>query len=333
MVKQSLSISTAIAIAIALSFLSLTDAIAVSPQQRKPLQHGTLQHTMRFDGIERTYLVHVPLKYDGKTRVPVVIMLHGFGGNSKNGLEQGKWVEKSEQEGFLAIGLDGTLKHPTQRESFLNNPRSWNSGGLTNNSENMADDVGFINAAIDQVGADFSVDTNRIYVTGFSNGAAMTFRVGVELSDRIAAIAPVANSLLTNSDRLKYPVALLMIWGTADPLNPIDGGQVRRAGKISFRPSAIDSWKKWGQLLHCSLTPQTIQTIYDRNGVKGQKFISCEANSEAAFYTIDGMGHNWPGGRNVLPERIVGKKSNAIDATDLIWEFFKQHPRRSSQLP
>ncbi len=321
MVKPSLGFSTVITIAIV-----LTSAIAAFSQRRETLQHGTLWRTLRFDGIERTYRVHVPLKYDGKQKVPIVIVLHGFGGNSKNVLEQGKWIEKSEKEGFLAVGLDGMLKHPTQRESFLSNPRSWNSGGLTHNRENKADDVGFVNAAIDRVRSDFSVDANRIYVTGFSNGAAMAFRVGAELSDRIAAIAPVANSFLSNSDRLKYPVALLMIWGTADPLSPINGGQVRRSGQIAFRPSAIDSWQKWGQLLHCSLIPQT---IYDRNGVKGQKFTSCSANSDAAFYRIDGMGHNWPGGRNMLPERIVGQKSNAIDATDLIWEFFTQHPRRS----
>jgi polyhydroxybutyrate depolymerase len=256
-------------------------------------------------------------------------MLHGFGGNSQNGLAQGKWIDKSEREGFLAVGLDGTLKHPAQRESLSNNPRSWNSGGLTGRGYSNVNDVGFVNAAIDRVQADFLVDADRIYVTGFSNGAAMAFRVGVELSDLIAAIAPVSNSFLANGDRLKRPVSLLMIWGTADPLSPFEGGKVRRAGQLTFRPSAEDSWKRWGQLLHCSLVSQT---FYDRNGVKGQKFTSCWMGADAVLYTVDGMGHNWPGGRSFLPERIVGKKSNAIDATDLIWEFFVRHPRRSSQL-
>ncbi|NKB18046.1 MAG: hypothetical protein HC770_08135 [Pseudanabaena sp. CRU_2_10] len=111
MVKPSLGFSTVIALA-----LVLTSAIAAFSQRREALQHGTLWRTLRFDGIERTYRIHVPLKYDGKKQVPVAIVLHGFGGNSKNALEQGKWIEKSEKEGFLAVGLDGTLKSYTVRK-------------------------------------------------------------------------------------------------------------------------------------------------------------------------------------------------------------------------
>ena len=168
------------------------------------------------------------------------------------------------------------------------------------------------------------VDRKRFFVTGFSNGAGMAFRVGVELSHRIAAIAPVSNVLLVNATSLKQPVSLILSWGTADPINPINGGTVTRFGQQQVRPSAENSWKTWGKLLNCPPTPKV---IYEQHGVEGKALRPCQARSEALFYSVEGMGHNWPGGRNSLPEKIVGRKSNAIDATDLIWAFFVKHSK------
>jgi polyhydroxybutyrate depolymerase len=115
-----------------------------------------------------------------------------------------------------------------------------------------------------------------------------------------------------------------MIWGTNDPLNPINGGIVTRFGQKQGRPSAEASWKTWSQLLNCPVSPQT---IYNQRGVKGRAFAPCQSGSEAQFYTVEGMGHNWPGGRYLLPEYLVVAKSNAIDATDLIGAFFAKHPK------
>ncbi|OLP17208.1 hypothetical protein BST81_17835 [Leptolyngbya sp. 'hensonii'] len=299
----------------------------VACAEAKPvLRSGTTNGILSVGNLKRTYRIHLPPRYDDKTRLPLVIVLHGFGGNGRNGLEQGKWIEKSEREGFLVVGPEGVLKQPGQRESFLRNPRSWNSGPKeTPAAVRQVDDVGFMRALIDHLLATGWVDENRIYVTGFSNGAAMTFRVGLELSDRIAAIAPVSNTLLVQPQPLQRPVSLLLLFGTADPINPMTGGQVTRSGQTITRPAAIDSWKTWAQLLQCPAEPQI---IYDRDGVKGRAFRPCTADAEALFYTVEGMGHVWPGGRNYLPERTIGKSSNAIDATDLIWEFFRRHPKK-----
>lgn len=295
----------------------------VSAQQS--LEGGTSQYSIQVGGLKRTYLVHVPRKYAHGVKVAAVMMLHGAGGNAENGLEQGKWIEKSEQEGFIAIGMDGTLKDPSKHPNLLTNPRGWNSGGLGasgSDSRRKVDDVGFVNAVIDKLLQTGMVDQKRIYVTGFSNGAAMTFRVGVELSNRVAAIAPVSNALLVNAASLKQPVSLMLIWGTADPINPINGGTVRRFGQRLVRPSAENSWKTWGKLLSCPPTPQI---IYEQQGVEGKALSPCQSGTEALFYSVKGMGHNWPSGRGDLPEIIVGRKSNAIDATDLIWAFFAKH--------
>jgi polyhydroxybutyrate depolymerase len=304
----------------------LTKVFAQKPL-RQSEDESTSNHSISFGGLQRTYVLHVPQKYVPKTKVAVVIVLHGSGGSARNMLQQGKWVEKSDKEGFIVVGLDGTLKNPARRPNLPMNPRGWNDGGLGLSKPDHrrdVDDVGFINAAIDQLLATKMADPRRIYVTGFSNGAGMTFRVGAELSERIAAIAPVSNGLLVSPSSLKFPVSLILIWGTADPINPIKGGTVKRFGENLSRPSAENSWKKWGSLLNCPPTPKT---IFKQKLVEGKALAPCIAGSEAIFYRVDGMGHNWPSGGAPLPAIIVGKQSNAIDATDLIWSFFAKHKR------
>ncbi len=328
-VKRSSRVLVKVLVMVGLGWL-LFDGVAAKLSANlaaKPaVQLKTVQHSLPIGGQTRTYRVHVPSKYQPGTKVAAVLVLHGLGGNAEKALAQGKWLEKSDQAGFIAVGLDGTLKDPANRSNLLTNPRRWNAGELGGAARgSQADDIGFVNAVIDQLVQTGRVDPQRIYVTGFSNGAAMAFRVGVELSHRVAAIAPVANAMLINPTALKQPVSLLLIWGTADPVNPFNGGTVKRSGQQRVRPSADSAWKTWGKLLNCPPTPQI---IYQQRGVTGTALRPCKAGSEALFYSVEGMGHTWPGGSRYLPEQVVGRSSTAIDATDLIWTFFVQHPKR-----
>lgn len=294
-------------------------------QQNISYSNDLVQQKINFSGYERSYYLHVPSGKAPANGYPLVIFLHGFGGNGKNGLEQGNWVAKSDKEHFIVAGLNGVLKYPDRRESFLFNQRSWNCGGEGTPAEiKKINDVGFIDTVISIIQSSYKVDKSMIYISGFSNGAAMTFRAGMELSDKIAAIAPVSSVLLIKSHPLKKPVSLILIYGTEDPINPFNGGKVSRFGEVTERVSATDMWKEWAKLLHCS---DNVKMIYDKNGVKGVELMNNLNKSAADFYTIDGMGHNWPGGINRLPESLVGNKSNKISVTDLIWNFFKSHPK------
>ncbi len=296
--------------------------------QSKTFENGNdnlKEERILYGGYGRSYYLHLPSVYDPKEKYPLVIFLHGFGGNGKNGLEQGHWIEKSDKEHFIVAGLNGVLKHPGRRESFLFNPRSWNCGGEGTPSEVKGiNDVGFIDTVITILESKYSVDKNRIYIAGFSNGAAMTFRAGMELSDKVAAIAPVSSVLLVKPHPLKMPVSLILIYGTDDPINPFNGGKVKRFGEEEERISAEKMWELWGDLLKC---PDEQKTIYSNNGVTGKRIGPDSAGAESDFYTVEGMGHSWPGGTNLLPKYLVGKSSNKINATDLIWNFFMEHSK------
>jgi polyhydroxybutyrate depolymerase len=299
----------------------LDDAIASNQLFQEP---GTCAYAMQVDGLTRTIRVHIPRSWDGTRQLPVVLMLHGYGGNAWSGLAQGRWIPKAEQAVFLAVGLEGTLKYPDHREHFPNNPRSWSSGtGATPAEQNGVDDLRFIRRVIEQLLATRQVDAHRIYVTGFSNGAAMAFRVGAELSEYVAAIAPVANALLVQVEQLTRPVSLLMIWGTDDPINSMQGGLVTYHERTIIRPSAIASLQQWGQLLKCA--PDLTSTV-PQPGIERFILHSENSNAEAVLYTINGMGHYWPGGVNFLSEQIAGHRSHRLNATDLIWDFFCNHP-------
>lgn len=282
------------------------------------------EHTLQFGGTARTYLVYAPKRIEQRDAA-LVIALHGNGGSGENFLKQGKWVKKAHAEGIILVAPDGVPERDDKPARFRDNRRSWNAGPETGSSAQLRgiDDVNFIRALIAEVKRDHRIDTQRIYVTGFSNGAGMAFRVGAELSDIIAAIAPVSNAMLLPVEELKKPVSLLLIWGSEDPLNPIDGGVVKRSGDKRTRPSAAASWTRWAELLGCNKTPHASKLS---PAVEKQTYASCRDGSAAEFIKVDGMGHQWPGGEVVM--RVVsGPGSSALDATDVIWTFFQAHSR------
>ena len=273
----------------------------------------------------RTFVVHVPRGFDGKSRAPVVIMLHGAGGSGAGAIAQTGWGAKSDREGFIAVFPDGTPPHPALPARFLLNPRLWNDGsGRGAIGVEHVDDLGFMSAMIDFLEARYAADPARIYCTGFSNGASMTFSVGLNLSDRIAAIAPVSGHLWYREKQLAYPVPLLFIIGTKDPLNPIGGGNVRLPWEITqYHPPVEDSLKEWERMLGCGPEVQTARG----NGVLEITYDHCAKGGAVEYYRVRGLGHIWPGGKNQLPEKWVGEPSDNLNATDVIWEFFKAHPR------
>lgn len=313
---------------------------------------GDHSFTVNVSGAERQYTVHVPRSYDG-TPAPLVIMLHGAGGTAKSAMRQTGWTEKSDEAGFLAVFLEGMSRDPSKPPRFASNPQVWNDGsGRSHAARRNIDDVGFTSAVIDDLQARLAVEKRRIYVTGFSNGASMAFRLGVELSARLAAIAPVAGSFWSDTVEaasLRHslggrinpsprPVSLIYLIGAEDPFNPLEGREINKTAKrkqtpihrgrlsalYSKKPLPSESVLKWAKMLDCPLEPKV---VYDKEQVKAISYAPCQENSEVIFYTIGGIGHTWPGGRSRLPEWMVGKTTDKLKANDIIWEFFQKHPK------
>ena len=317
--------ATLLAACIAVFVAGASLARAGSAPSASALTPGNHDESLQLGGLTRTFIVHLPPGFDGKSKMPVVFMLHGAGGSGAGADVETGWCAKADREGFIVVLPDGTLPRHAMPPRFLLNPRIWNDGsGRGAAGKESVDDVGFISAIVDLMESRYAADPDRIYCTGFSNGASMTFSVGVNLSNRVAAIAPVSGHLWLRQKQLAYPVPLLFIIGTEDPLNPLAGGEVNLPWGTQHHPPVADTLKEWERMLGCG--PQ-VETALDRNGVKELVYDRCAKGGEVLYYRIDGLGHLWPGGKSRLPEKWVGKPSDKLNATDVIWEFFKAHPR------
>lgn len=293
------------------------------------LLQGDHSLTLTVGNLERRYLVHVPPGYDGVKPVPVVVMLHGGGGTSRAAAVETGWSAKADKDGFLVVFPDAMPPDPSKPGHFARNPQLWNDGSERFfRGQNAVDDVGFLNAMLDDLLLKFAVDTQRVFVTGFSNGASMSFRFGAEASRRIAAIAPVAGACWANNVTLERPVPMCYITGMDDPLNRIEGGvpKLLRGGSDSVRakakPPVRDSITKWAKAIGCPATPASTS---EANGVRTERYDPGHAGAEVVYIAVEGLGHTWAGGKSLLPEFMVGKCSNRLNATDAIWEFFRKH--------
>ena len=247
-----------------------------------------------FDGLTRTYLVHVPSSYDDNVPTSLVIVLHGYTGTAEGMEPLTGFTEKSDEEGFIVVYPQGLAQR-------------WNVGFGTLKFD--TDDVGFIDELIDRLEQKYAIDPKRVYVTGFSNGAMMAYLLGAELSGKIAAIAPVAGSIGSMTNVLERipepsePVSVLVFHGTADTSVPYEGdGFLSVAESVAF----------WVGHDGCSASPQN-ETMSDGNVIKSV-YADGADGTEVVLYTLIGVGHDWP--------------TTPITATDIIWDFFAGHPKQ-----
>jgi polyhydroxybutyrate depolymerase len=294
--------------------LALSAAVTVHDQR-------TQAGSIHFGGHNRTYVLHLP---GGKPRagLPLVIMLHGAGGQGR-GMERLAGLDPlADREGFAAAYPDGVW-------------RQWNDG-RAKISFPRTDDVGFLLALVDHLTGDGTVDRRRVYVAGISNGGMMAQRLACEASDRIAAVASVAATLPEKIEpdcRPKRPVSILLMHGTKDPLVPYEGGMITSPHGIptGSRVLSVDATARfWASRDGCADGPEASSLpdpADDGMTVRAVRYRDCRDHSAVEAYTIEGGGHTWPGGLQYLPVFVIGKTSRSLNADETIWAFFKRVSR------
>jgi polyhydroxybutyrate depolymerase len=279
---------------------------------------GTRTGTITVGGLARTYLLHVPQHLASKPAL--VVNLHGGGGTAAGQEQLSGFDAVADREGFLVVYPQGYDK-------------GWADGRGTNTAEKHGvDDVEFVKALLDRLEPEYSVDESAVFATGFSNGGFMTQRLGCDLADRFAAVAPVAGTLGTQvTCHPSRPVSVLEIHGTADPVVPYDGGRmtIERGGAstIVSAPAMVERWRAIDGC-HTQPTRSDIDTADDGTAVTAMTSSPCTDGTAVAFYSVAGAGHTWPGGHQYLPTALVGRTSQDVVASDVIWTFFSSHHRR-----
>lgn len=315
------------AAAITLSALVLSTS---TPAQTNALKPGDYTRSLNLGDLPRTYLVHVPNAYDDRKPWPVVLIFHGGGSNAGQFLRFTKFNETANKNGFIAVYPNGTGKTIQGHEIF-----GWNGGprrpGGNNPELNKVDDVGFTKAMIDDLATVVRVDPKRVYATGMSMGAIMVYQLASELSERIAAIAPIAGPMGTETCHPHRPVPVIHFHGTEDNAVPLKGGKGKLETSGTDFYSVEHSIRAWVKANGCSETP-TVEKLPDKEEdgtrVIRNTYVDGKAGAEVILYLIEGGGHTWPG-REFGPElKVLGKSTHDISANDLIWEFFAKHPMK-----
>jgi polyhydroxybutyrate depolymerase len=170
--------------------------------------------------------------------------------------------------------------------------------------------------------ASYNIDTTLIYANGMSNGGGMAFVLSCTLSDRIAAVGMVSAGLDPGWDWCKdhRPVPVIAFHGTADPVCLYNGGWSKLAGGAF--PSVPGSIANWSRRNQCG--PNPVESTFAPDVTRLQ-YTDCADNAGVVLYTVRGEGHQWPGGKRVPAEWMLGPYSGSIDATRQMWAFFREH--------
>jgi polyhydroxybutyrate depolymerase len=227
--------------------------------------------------------------------------------------------KKSDEAGFIAIYPNGTGR--------LKKILTWNGGNCCGYAmRNKVDDVAFVEALLDDLSKVVKVDARRVFATGISNGAIISYLLASELSQRIAAIAPIAGPMGTESCSPNRPVPIIHFHGTNDTSAPYAGGVGKGLTRTEFY-SVEHSINNWVKANACAGGPNS-EELEDKHE-DGTKIIrktwgNGKQGSEVVLITIQGGGHTWPG---IQPRpKYLGISTKEISANDMMWGFFKKHP-------
>lgn len=302
------------------SFL-LVLLVSASAFALEPGNHDVL---FKFGTDERHYILHVP-PGAGATS-PLVLNFHGGGAHAAEQQRYSRMDALADRERFLVVYPDGT---GPVRGRFL----TWNGGSCCGPAAaEKVDDVGFVRALLDDLAKRQLYDRTRVYATGLSNGAMMSYRLAVELSDRIAAIAPVAGSMVVQRFNPPRPVPVMHIHSVDDGRALYQGGLAAPfplANSRVLHPPVEERLAEWARANGCgaAMAPGEKRDWYSPEGkVHGATLYAWPAcRAETLLWKLTGAGHVWPAGLLDYLPLLLGPGSAVIDANEEMWRFFSRH--------
>jgi polyhydroxybutyrate depolymerase len=308
-----------------LALAGLASALIVQPARAAPGCTGQTARdaeahceSLSVAGRERTFRLYVPARV--APAAPLLVVLHGGGGGG-GGMEvltAHGFNRRADASGAIIVYPDGI-------------GRGWNDGRHDLRSravEEQIDDVGFLRALVEELERRYPIDRARVFVTGMSNGGMMTLRLACEARDVFKGFVAVAASLgediaaSCNADGIER---LALIDGTADPIVPWSGGKVAILGSARGRViGATASFAIFKDGAKCQAEhqdPPLDRVADDGTQLTLHRALECLGGADVRLYQVDGGGHAWPGGPRYLGERLIGKVSRELDATDETWRF------------
>jgi len=287
----------------------------------RPARLGVGDHwcSLEVDGWKRMYMVHVPRGYDAAKATPVVLAFHGSLMNGAMMAMFSGLSAKADAAGFIVAYPNGTGFG--QGALFFNAWAAPKAGG-------PPDDVRFTAKMLDDLEGRLNVDRKRVFATGISNGGMMCYRLAAELSERIAAIAPVSGTVAIEKSAPRRAVSVMHFHGTADRIVPFQG-MAANAPKIMPFKSVPESLAIWVKIDGCpaeARVKELADKVDDGTKVVEKVYGPGKDGAEVVLVEIEGGGHTWPG--REPPVKFIGKSTRDVSANDLMWGFFERHPMK-----
>ncbi len=270
-----------------------------------------------------SYFFEIPTSYNGKTPMPVVIDLHGYDESAGLQVSISALGQYGNSHGFITItpGVQETVS-------------LWDT---TLGSKDLA----FFGGLLDNIESTLCVDQNRVFVTGYSDGAFMSSAIACQYAGRVAAVAPVAGIQAISGCRPSRPVPVVAFHGTADPFVPYAGGIGKAAealpapngvgtlgqtsqGKAQKKgPSIPAQTAAWARRNGCQPSPTYSKVASDVTLIRYR----CPHGADVELYRVTNGGHAWPGSEGTKAiAAVVGRTTFSISATSVMWKFFQSHP-------
>ena len=274
---------------------------------------GTSTQTIDVGGVPRRYRVAVPSDATKQRPLPLLLNFHGANSTDVGQAVYSQLEEKGQERGFVVVTPNAGV------------PPIWDDPATrarATSVEASAANLAFTMALIDHAKASLCIDIDRVYATGFSNGAGMAAYLGCKLSGQFAGIAPVAGVNLAAPCDHGKPMSVIAFHGTADPLVAYGGGPGAVAGLPNWTlPSVETAVHAWAKRAQCQTKP-TLRTI----GTEVQRIMyrGCRRGVSVVLYAVRGGGHTWPGTTFDLP--MNGPTTHDVNAADLILDFFAHRP-------
>ncbi|MGH3216108.1 MAG: alpha/beta hydrolase family esterase [Trebonia sp.] len=283
----------------------------------QPATAGSVTYSLQSGGHTRAVIVHVPANYSGKTKVPLVLNLHGSESTARAQEVFSGMDATSDADGFIVAYPQALI--PAAGGYDWNIPGVPLLGGQ-NPAANAANDVTFLTGLVGGLEARYCVNTSRVYATGMSGGGRMASQLACDASPTFAAVAPVAGLRFPRPCPAVRPVPVIAFHGTADAVDPFEGN-----GQPYWTYSVPTAAQRWATKDGCqAASPRAVHG----NSYLLTEYGGCAANTAIELYALSDEGHEWPGGPT-MPAAItkeLGPQSDAVNANAFMWAFFEAHP-------
>lgn len=281
----------------------LISSLSVTSQAQTTIS-GSFVH----GGITRTYSFYVPAAYVPGEAVPMVIGLHGLSSSGSDFAQYRDFRPIADTANFIVVNPDG---------STMLGIRYWNYGSVMGST---VDDVGFLEALIDTLSAQYTINPQRVYCVGMSNGSFMSYYMACK-SDRFAAIGGVTGSMsvnMYNSCHPQRPIPTIHIHGTGDSTNPYAGTSTMKGIEAVSR--------FWVDQNGCDTIPviTPVPNTNTSDGATAERYLYTGGinGHTVELFKVTGGGHSWPGSPMPGSSEVTCMD---FDATTEIWRFFSQY--------